>query len=786
MADSKQTVNVSTDKNVTVNVDNRGNNSRVSEQAVVRGEKTVSTNDSAISQKASTNSKRVDTGNFDDKPVDVASMSRKLLSEMSKAFQVNTDPVYDNLKKSVENLDKAFEQSIEKIKSEAEKRNKQEQEEARKAAEEKRKQLLSEAEKESAKATREAVSALEEYDKILDNKTSVLSDTARAGVASAYHATEIGGLNKASATLAMGAINPALGSLAQMVLSKDGIGPYITSVFSSMFSFAKKEANKTLKNMEIEDRVTKALHNSAINVEKLLKKTEDLKNIDVKELLRGTSKNKKSIFGEDSVAKSDQVVVQEKQQGMFAKFTNSISNMFQSLLPVKKTGAEIAHEKTYSDMFGRKIATKDVSEKTRSDSWKEIFALFKKGLVSTLGLVALYFSGDQFKAWLKDFITTPFKNLATSIKDGTFSFENNWKDILKALGIVFVGVKGILGNLSTLSAVVKLVMKGSKLIGAATFAGLTAYHAYEFKKAMDANDSLGMLNHGVLGVTDALATVIPQFRAYALLIEAVNGLLQWYLNRKLEEEKRKHEEAVNKSLEGARSDATEMKELTKATKKDISVEEFADMKRRKLTKEQMIEELKKKDTAILSDAQLESAMKAYDHGILLNKYQQMAYKKFGSEGLQGVDALEALYRSGKVRGEERNLLKQVIDDEIAIRSGEVSARDYFDRPVVAAEIKQTSALNLNQTPQDIVNNVTGQVSNYVPQVQVPTAAITAEMVKTSSENTQVISDKFCTVENLLIELNKSINLVNTTIQTKKSPSAGGIPSTSTTIAATGR
>lgn len=786
MADSKQKVNVSTDKTVTVNVDNRGNNGHVSGPEVVRSEKTVSTNDSAISQKVSRGYQKIDTGNFDDKPVNVSSMSRKLLSEMSKAFQVNTDPIYDSIKKSVENLDKAFEQSIEKIKADAEKKNKQEQEEARKAAEEKRKKLIAEAEKESARATSEAASALKEYDKILENKTSVLSDTARASVASAYHASELGGLNKASATLALGAINPALGSLAQMVLSKDGVGPYITSTFRSMFSFAKKEANKTLKNMEIEDRVTKALHNSAINVEKLLKKTEDLKNIDVKELLQGRTQNKKSIFGENSAAKSDQVVAQEKQTSMFSKFTNSVSNMFRSLLPSKKTGAEAAHEKTYSDMFGRKIETKEASEKTRSDSWKEIFALFKKGLVSTLGLVALYFSGDQFKAWLKDFITTPFKNIFNSIKEGTFSFENNWKDMLKGLGIVFVGVEFILGNLSTLLAVAKLVMKGSGLMGTAMFAGLTAYHAYEFKKAMDANDKFGMLEHGVLGVTDALATMIPGLRVYAGLIEAVNGLLQWYLNRKLAEEKRKHEEAINKSLEGVRSDTAEMKELTKVTKKDISVDEFTDMKKRNLTREQMIEELNKKDTATLSDARLDSAMKAYDHGILMSKYQQIARKKLGLEG-SDISVIQALYDSGKIKGDEREILKQVIDNELAIQRDGLSTRDYFDRPVIAAEaIKQTSALNLNQTPQELVNNMTGQVSNYVPQVQVPTTAITAEMVRTSSENTQVISDKFCTVENLLVELNNSINLVNNTIQTKKSPSVGSMPSSSTTIAATGR
>lgn len=786
MADSKQTVNVSTDKTVTVNVDNRGNNGRASGPEVVRSEKTVSTNDSAISQKVSRGYQKIDTGNFDDKPVNVASMSRKLLSEMSKAFQVNTDPIYDSIKKSVENLDKAFEQSIEKIKADAEKKDKQEQEEARKAAEEKRKKLIAEAEKESARATSEAASALKEYDKILENKTSVLSDTARAGVASAYHASEIGGLNRASATLALGALNPALGSLAQMVLSKDGIGPYITSTFRSMFSFAKKEANKTLKNMEIEDRVTKALHNSAINVEKLLKKTEDLKNIDVKELLQGRTKNKKSIFGENSTAKSDQVVAQEKQTNMLSKFTNSVSNMFRSLLPSKKTGAEAAHEKTYSDMFGRKIETKEASEKTRSDSWKEIFALFKKGLVSTLGLVALYFSGDQFKAWLKDFITTPFKNIVNSIKDGTFSFENNWTDLIKALGISFVGVEGILGNLSTLSAVVKLVMKGVGFGGKGIFAGLTAYHAYQFKKAMGANDALGMFKEGVNGAVAAMALINPQWAlVYAGLI-AIESACKYFWE-KAESDRKKAlalDKANKESHEKVKSNAERMDNIQKLSKKDFRPDEVSEYFKKGLSDEEIAEALKKDKTKrTLSDLEVEINSRQRKYRMLEGDIQQLLNDNSNIFHRETLDDLEFEL---DLSDEDRKKVNEYIALKKKIKESGLTDAEYIQQTAIAESVHNSSALNLNQTPQELVNNMTGQVSNYVPQVQVPTTAITAEMVRTSSENTQVISDKFCTVENLLVELNNSINLVNNTIQTKKSPSVGSMPSSSTTIAATGR
>ena len=780
MADSNKSVNVITKGSVTVNVNNKTVEKDVTQKKA--STKNSFANESATSSKSS-QSQKVDTGadRFSGKDVsDFSKSAKSILSQMSEMLKERLDPVYDDIQKSAEKIDDSFDKALNKIKSDVENAEKKASEDKIKEEEEKRKELLNELEKEKKAATNEAISALRAYDENFKNRTSVFSDAARAGVSSAYEASHIGGLSKASATLALGAINPALGSLTQMFLSNDGVGPYIKSMFNSMFSFAKKEASKTLKNLELEDRVTIALRNSAINVEELLKKTKDLKNIDVKSLVKGNEPKTKSMFAEQTVA-SDNLTAQVQQQNFITRFTNSMSNMFRSFMPSKKIGAEEAHDKTMSDLFARKVSTNTTENVVKSNSWKEIFELFKKGLVSTLGLISIYFSGDQFKAWLTDFITTPFKNLATSIKTGTFSFENNWKDLAKAIGTAFVGVKGILGNFSTLSAIVKLASKGLSSLGGGIFAGLTAYHAYQFKKTLDEKDIWGMFENVILGVTNSVALFIPQFRIYAALIEATNKLLKWYLNRKLEEEKIKHAEAVNKSLKGVRSDTVLMKEITEATKKDVSVDEFADMKSRNLTKEQMIEEISKKNSAVLSDAQLSSAMKAYEHGILYSKFMQEAFNKVKTQDLN------ALYRSDKISGEEKELLKKVIDDEDAIMKSGLSVRDYFDRPVLAAEIvKNTSALNINQTPQDLANNLTGQVTNYVPQVQVPTAALTAEMVKTAPENTKVINDKFCVIENLLVELNNSINVVNNSIQTKKSTVVGGMPSSSTTIAATGR
>ena len=118
-----------------------------------------------------------------------------------------------------------------------------------------------------------------------------------------------------------------------------------------------------------------------------------------------------------------------------------------------------------------------------------------------------------------------------------------------------------------------------------------------------------------------------------------------------------------------RSDTIGMKEITETTKKDVSVDEFADMKRRNLTKEQMIEEISKKNSAVLSDAQLSSAMKAYEHRILYSKFRQEAFNKVKTQDLN------ALYRSDKISGEEKELLKEVIDVEDAIMKSGLSVRE---------------------------------------------------------------------------------------------------------------
>ncbi len=377
MADSNKSVNVITKGSVTVNVNNKTVEKDVTQKK--SSTKNSFANESATSSKSS-QSQKVDTGSdrFSGKDVsDFSKFVKSILLQMSEMLTEKLDPVYDDIQKSAEKIDDNFDKVLNKIKSDVENAEEKASEDKRKEEEEKRKELLNELEKEKKAATNEAISALRAYDENFKNRTSVFSDAARAGVSSAYEASHIGGLSKASATLALGAINPALGSLTQMFLSNDGVGPYIKSMFNSMFSFAKKETSKTLKNLELEDRVTIALRNSAINVEELLKKTKDLKNIDVKSLVKGNEPKTKSMFAEQTVA-SDNLTAQVQQQNFITRFTNSMSNMFRSFMPSKKIGAEEAHDKTMSDLFARKVSTNTTKNVLKSDSWKEIFELFKK------------------------------------------------------------------------------------------------------------------------------------------------------------------------------------------------------------------------------------------------------------------------------------------------------------------------------------------------------------------------------------------------------------------------
>ena len=782
MADSNKSVNVITKGSVTVNVNNKTVEKDVTQKKA--STKNSFANESATSSKSS-QPQKVDTGadRFSGKDVsDFSKYVKSILSQMSEMLKEKLDPVYDDIQKSAEKIDDNFDKVLNKIKSDVENAEKKASED-KIEEEEKRKELLKELEKEKKAATNEAISALRAYDENFKNRTSVFSDAARAGVSSAYKASHIGGLSKASATLALGAINPALGSLTQMFLSNDGVGPYIKSMFNSMFSFAKKETSKTLKNLELEDRVTIALRNSAINVEELLKKTKDLKNIDVKSLFKGNEPKTKSMFAEKTVA-SDNLTAQVQQQNFITRFTNSMSNMFRSFMPSKKIGAEEAHDKTMSDLFARKFSTNTTKNVLKSDSWKEIFELFKKGLVSTLGLISIYFSGDQFKAWLKDFITTPFKNLATSIKTGTFSFEDNWKDLAKAIGIAFVGVKGILGNFSTLSGIVKLASKGLSSLGGGLFAGLTAYHAYQFKKALDTGNVSGMLKEGFNGILAAAGLVSPQFRAvYAASILLENAFQYFYDKAKRDKEKALAIDRGNEeSLKKVKSNAERMENIQKLSKKEITPNDVADYFRRGLSDEAIVEILKKdKSKRTLTDLEVEINSRVRNYRLLQGDIQQIR-----NEGILGENLEEDVESNILLSSEQVKKIKDYIKITKKIKESGLDVDSYFGKVASAEYINQTSALNINQTPQDLANNLTGQVTNYVPQVQVPTAALTAEMVKTAPENTKVINDKFCVIENLLVELNNSINVVNNSIQTKKSAVVGGIPSSSTTIAATGR
>lgn len=785
MADSNKSVNVTTKGSVTVNVNNKTVEKGV-EQKKTPTTKNSFANESATSPKSS-QPQKIDTGGdrFSGKDVsDFSKSAKSILSQMSEMLKEKLDSVYEDIQKSSEKIDDNFDKALNKIKSDAENAEKKASEEKIKE-EEKRKELLSELEKEKDAANNEAIHALKAYDENFKNRTSVFSDAARAEVSSAYKASHIGGLSKASATLALGAINPALGSLTQMFLSNDGVGPYIKSMFSSMFSFTKKEASKTLKNSEIEDRVTKALRNSAINVEELLKKTKDLKNIDVKSLIKGNVPKTKSMFAEQAVA-SDNLTAQVQQQNFITRFTNSMSNMFRSFMPSKKIGAEEAHDKTMSDMFARKVSANTTENVVKSNSWKEIFELFKKGLVSTLGLIAIYFSGDQFKAWLKDFITTPFKNLATSIKTGTFSFENNWKDLAKAIGIAFVGVKGILGNFSTLSGIVRLASKGLSSLGGGLFAGLTAYHAIKFKQAMDTGDTLRMVKEGFNGTLAAVALVVPQFRAvYAAALLLEQAFKYFYDKAKSDREQALSIDKSNKeSHKKVQSNAERIGNIQKISKKEISSDEFGDYLNRGLSDEAIVEILKKdKSKRTLTDLEIEINSNRLNYNLLKGDIQQMLHENSTFFHSATLEELEYdLFLSPEAR-------KKVIDYikiKNKIKKSGLDEVSYFEKMVPAEYIKQTSVMNINQTPQDLANNVTGQLANYAPRLQTPTEILTAEMIKTAPENTKVINDKFCVIENLLLELNNSINVVNNSIQTKKSPAIGGIPSSSTTIAATGR
>lgn len=684
---SSASVNIEGDTSITVTQTNNVQKTVNTSSAKESSTGTVTTSTSKTSNEEP---KRVDTGNKTSKRVFSREDLKALSDSITGTFKDNKDDLKDE---TIEQISKFLEEADKRqAERDKERRDREEKEAAERSEKEKEKAKEIEEEfkaKETA-ATNRAAAALNAYSAHLqkmeeEHKSTTLAEIAKAAPKAAANAAKIGGAGTAFGVEALNAVNPALGTMAQLFMSKDGLGPYFRSFFGTMKDATKDAFNNKVKEAELEEEIIESLKDSAVNVKDLLKLTADIKNIDVQKLLNAQGEDIPGMFGggksktavSDAVKKSassdalpsvkadstktggsDKAMSdaikdsQIKQEGAFTKLTNAISTLSSSIMP-KKTGSEAAHETAVKDMFGRKEGG-EKEKMAKSDAWKEIFGALKQGLIATLGLLALYFSGGQFKALMWDMVASPFRSLWKSInkfihgefKEGFSNLGDSIWGIIKTFNIAMVGLKLLLGRFFPLGSILKL--EGKALLGIGKFAltharglmqianaGLAARSAFEAYQAAKLGDWGKATQKGIKSMTQAIGMIPGLWWAgpAAELAEAIGTAIgdwwaDWWSSKKKEEEDKNRSEHLKK----VRGNSTQIMELMKKSKKEVSLEEFVDFKSRGLTEEEMLAELKKKKGPTLSDKEIAVRSKAVE---LANANSIM----FDLSKTVGVDAL---------------------------------------------------------------------------------------------------------------------------------------------------
>lgn len=465
MADNKSSSGKNSGKNVSANISGKTEIS-VTNNVVNNNSSKVNTSSasaSAVSSKESKESNRVDTG-------ETSSLTRRELKQFSDTLSDallnnKSKDNYNELESLIKGLkenNESFNNAMSSLTSAMTKKN----DESSKPNKAEKTQEELESENAKKEATNAAINALKALDENLNNKTSVLSDTAKAAAHAAGDSLKEGNAHKAMAVSALSAINPMLGTVTQMLLS-DTVGKYTSKFFGSMFTFGQGKVEQVKKETELRDKVIDALNNSAVNVEELMKKTAELKNIDVQKLLEakrndnipeefggGKKKSTQSDAAKEGITANDIKESTIKQEGLLSSISTGIGSLASAIMPKKKTGAEEAHaESEKKDMFGRIKSTVGKGVSKGASMISSLFSAIKKAFISSLGLLALYFSSDQFKAWLKGWITAPFKRIGDEI--------SNWWNGEQSFGGM---LKGIFGNLGSVTKVAAGVLLGLKLI----------------------------------------------------------------------------------------------------------------------------------------------------------------------------------------------------------------------------------------------------------------------------------------------------------------------------------
>ena len=376
---------------------------------------------------------------------------------------------------------------------------------------------------------------------------SVVSDSAKAVYSAGTNARGFtGGARMLGVGLAS-ALGPALGNTVHLLLSDHFMG-FTKSIFGSITGTIKAKREEAKKEAALQNEIIELLNNNVADLTVVAEKTKFLKNVSL-EAFTGTTPqtNEAALFKENnamgfsntggvsskfasSATERGTTVRADNTGGVASKFagfateqgltvraenkevvaglqgvrdavntsaerTNAALNKNNNQLAVvsentkktKKTGSELAQESLSNEkkLFSGKTIS-NAAKKTK-DWVGALFSLFKKSFLGLMGILFIYFSSDQFKTWLMDKITHPFKKIWSGIK-GLFGDDKGgaFGKIASGLGgaaLVIAGltvaVKSLLAPLKLFKTLLfdlpmlfgKLGFKGAKLAGKAISKG---------------------------------------------------------------------------------------------------------------------------------------------------------------------------------------------------------------------------------------------------------------------------------------------------------------------------
>lgn len=549
MADKKNTNIVA--KNVTVNqtVNQTASSSSSSASSKSSNKKlNTSTSSNTSSNVSETNEKKIDTKPTQEKSSD--ENQKEILYNLTKIYEVfERSDRYSAKKAEVDDaiLKVAKEADPDKFNQLAEALlSKQEQTAASSSASTppKKEKTPAEiaAENNIKEQTDKLTQTLKEYDEFIKKKTeknankSVVSDSAKAVYSAGTNARGFtGGARMLGVGLAS-ALGPALGNTVHLLLSDHFMG-FTKSIFGSITGTIKAKREEAKKEAALQNEIIELLNNNVADLTVVAEKTKFLKNVSL-ETFTGTTPqtNEAALFKENKVmgfsntggvaskfagfateqgltvrAENKEVVAglqgvrdavntsAERTNAALDKNNNQLAVVSENTKKTKKTGSELAQESLSNEkkLFSGKTIS-NAAKKTK-DWVGALFSLFKKSFLGLMGILFIYFSSDQFKTWLMDKITHPFKKIWSGIK-GLFGDDKKGalSKIVSGFGgaaLVVAGltvaVKSLLAPLKLFKTLLldlpmllgKLGFKGAKLAGKAIGKGARlAKRGFDFVK----------------------------------------------------------------------------------------------------------------------------------------------------------------------------------------------------------------------------------------------------------------------------------------------------------------